>query len=877
MKVDQIRSKFIDFFQKNNHKLVRASPLVPQNDPSLMFVNSGMVQFKGLFTGLEKRDYTKAVSSQKCVRAGGKHNDLDNVGYTARHHTFFEMLGNFSFGDYFKEDAIHYAWTLLTKEFGINPSKLYATVYHTDDEAYNIWKKVSGFSDDKIIRIKTDDNFWSMGDTGPCGPCSEIFYDHGESIPGGLPGTPNEDGDRYIEIWNMVFMQYEQVDKDKRINLPKPSIDTGMGLERISAVLQGVHDNYDIDLFKTIINESKSLSKNIVPESSHRVIADHLRSAVFLIADGVMPSNEGRGYVLRRIMRRSMRHAHMLNPNEPLVYKLVPVLTGLMGTAFPEITRAEAAAVQILKDEEIRFRKTLDKGLKILEEYSTDSASIFPGEVAFKLYDTFGFPLDLTEDILRGKHIKVDREAYKTEMDKQKERARSNWSGSGEKNVLDVWFKIKEKVGATEFVGYNFTSSQGIILAMLKMKDKAFEEVEVAKEKGKYIIVTNQTPFYGESGGQLGDRGIILAGENVFKVLDTKKYLGSIYAHIGELDTGELKLNDAVELKIDEEYRNDIRIHHSGTHILHSVLKSVLGQHITQKGSLVAHDRLRFDISHPQALTSKEIELIEERVNRIILKNHEVETRLMPLEEAINSGATALFGEKYADEVRVVSMGEDLAPEYSVELCGGTHVSRTGDIGSFKIISESAVAAGIRRIEAVCGMYAVKFSEENFTLLNKVSSILKTSSKEVLEKVENLVNSKRELEATIENLKLNIIKTPKDSINLYLTKRDKGPHLFYREFSNADPKLLRIAAQEIATYDDIVVCLIDSTQGKVSIVVAISDKALSNLEHDALMICKYIASILGSSSGGGSKNIAQAGATCDKLPEIKECLLKFLA
>ncbi len=688
----QIRNTFIDYFVKNNHTYVPASSLVPQNDPTLMFTNSGMVQFKDVFTGIDKRDYNKATSSQKSVRAGGKHNDLDNVGYTARHHTFFEMLGNFSFGDYFKEEAIYYAWNLLTKSFSIPKEKLYVTVFHDDEEAVIYWKKIANLTDERIIRIATNDNFWSMGETGPCGPCSEIFYDHGDKIFGGLPGTKNADGDRYIEIWNLVFMQFEQINKDTRIELPKKSVDTGMGLERISAVIQGVHDNYDIDLFQEIIGYTESLLKvKATGEElfSYRVIADHLRSSAFLIADGVMPSNEGRGYVLRRIMRRAMRHAHQLGASEPLMYKLLPKLVDLFGHTFPEIKRAEDFVSSILKQEEERFKVTLDRGLKLLEEETRTlpANSTLSGEVAFKLYDTYGFPLDLTQDILKKKNIAIDNAGFEQMMAEQKERARSTWIGSGESKTDNMWFDLLSEFGSTEFLGYSLNSSEAKVLALIINGTRTRQISEKGK---KFTLITNQTPFYGESGGQMGDIGFINSEHGKIKVLDTLKYLGKIHGHICELEEGLVTENDEVKLTIDSYHRKYLRMHHSATHLLHAVLRSVLGNHITQKGSLVAHDRLRFDISHPNGLTSAEINLIEDKVNQIIVDNSPVHTKLMSTNSAIESGAMALFGEKYENEVRVVSIGNENDKEnpYSFELCGGTHVSRTGDIGIFKIVSD---------------------------------------------------------------------------------------------------------------------------------------------------------------------------------------------
>ena len=752
----QIRSTFIDYFKNYGHTHVPSSSLVPHNDPSLMFVNSGMVQFKDIFTGVETRDYKRATTSQKSVRAGGKHNDLDNVGYTARHHTFFEMLGNFSFGDYFKEEAIFYAWKLLTENFSIPKEKLYVTVYHDDEEAVSHWKKISGFGDDRIIRIKTSDNFWSMGDTGPCGPCSEIFYDHGDHIPGGLPGTPEEDGDRFIEIWNLVFMQYEQVDKDTRILLPNKSVDTGMGLERISAVVQGVHDNYDIDMFQDLIGHAESIVKVPAKDEalfSYRVIADHLRSSAFLIADGVMPSNEVRGYVLRRIMRRAMRHVHQLGAKEPLMYKLLPKLEDLFGHPYTELTRGEEFIASILKQEEERFKYTLDRGLKLLEDetISMSKGGTLPGEVVFKLYDTYGFPLDLTEDILKKQEISVDHDGFNEHMQIQKERARKSWAGSGESKTDSIWFDIASEFGTTEFLGYSLESAEGKVVSLVQ---KGEEIQQISDIGAKFTLIANQTPFYGESGGQMGDIGTIESTHCKIEVVDTLKYLGKIMGHVCVLKEGIISKNDEIKMVIDSKYRSDLKMHHSATHILHAVMREVLGRHVTQKGSLVAKDKLRFDFSHPKALTKVEIRLIERKVNEIVSHNSQVSTKLMSADQAIESGAMALFGEKYDSEVRVVSLGpvtEENNP-YSFELCGGTHVKRAGNIGAFKIISEGAIAAGIRRVEAVCGEYAFANITEGEELLDKVIDTLKSNKVELVQKVEGLLGAKKNLEKQLEKM-----------------------------------------------------------------------------------------------------------------------------
>jgi alanyl-tRNA synthetase len=697
--LNEIRSTFLKYFEKNDHKIVESSNLVPNNDPTLMFANSGMVQFKNVFTGLEKRDYVRATTSQKCVRAGGKHNDLENVGYTPRHHTFFEMLGNFSFGDYFKEKAIHYAWNLITKDFGIDKNRLYVTVFHEDDEAFNFWKKIAGFSDDRIIRISTSDNFWSMGETGPCGPCSEIFYDHGDHLKGGLPGTPEEDGDRFIEIWNLVFMQYEQVSKDKRINLPKPSVDTGMGLERIAALLQGTHDNYETDHFKKIIQSTSEIVKQKPDQknlSSFRVIADHLRASSFLIAEGVLPSNEGRGYVLRRIMRRGMRHSHMLGSKKPIFANLFNTLLEEMSASYPELNRAESLIKETLKMEEEKFLVLLDRGIKILNEEISKIDKVLPGDVAFKLYETYGFPIDLTEDILKSKSLKFDKDRFGELMRESIELARKNWKGSGDSAVEKIWFGIKEKIGPTEFLGYENDQAQGIIKCLLKNH----KEVSVLNKDDEGMIVLNQTPFYAESGGQVGDKGIIVKDDFKFEVTDVQKKLGDLFVHYGKVISGSIKLDQDVELKIDVNRRNDTRAYHSATHLLHESLRRVLGDHVTQKGSLVEPERLRFDFSHMKPISNEEVGKIENYVNEMVQKKSEVKTRIMTPKEAVENGALALFGEKYGEEVRVLSMGDEGDKYFSTELCGGTHVKNTGDIGKFKIISQSSIAAGVRRIEA---------------------------------------------------------------------------------------------------------------------------------------------------------------------------------
>ena len=694
--LNEIRSAFLNYFEKNDHKIVESSNLVPNNDPTLMFANSGMVQFKNVFTGLEKRDYLRATTSQKCVRAGGKHNDLENVGYTPRHHTFFEMLGNFSFGDYFKEKAISLAWELITKEFGLSKDRLYVTVFNEDNDAFNLWKKITGLSENRIVKISTSDNFWSMGETGPCGPCSEIFYDHGDHLKGGPPGSSDQEGDRFIEIWNLVFMQYEQVSKEKRINLPKPSVDTGMGLERISALLQGTHDNYEIDHFKKLINSTSEILKKKVDQknlASFRVIADHLRASSFLIAEGVLPSNEGRGYVLRRIMRRGMRHSHLLGSKEPIFYKILKTLINEMSSSYPELLRAEALITETLKMEEEKFLILLERGMNILEEEMKKITKIFPGDIAFKLYDTYGFPLDLTQDILRSKSIKVDTKSFDQLMTKRKENAKKNWKGSGDTAIEHIWFKVREKLGSTDFLGYETDNSQGVVLTIIHNG----KETDTLTENSEGIIITNQTPFYGESGGQIGDTGFLLGSNSRFEVTDTQKKLGDLHIHIGKLIKGSISKGDTVDLKINSERRSNIRAYHSATHLLHEALRRVLGKHVIQKGSFVGPDRLRFDFSHMKPVSADEVNKIEKYVNTMVQSKSNVCTRLMTVE----NGALALFGEKYGDEVRVLSMGADKNTYFSTELCGGTHVKNTSEIGNFKIISQSAIAAGVRRVEAL--------------------------------------------------------------------------------------------------------------------------------------------------------------------------------
>src|SRR5450755_1120499 len=759
--VNEIRSTFLNFFKANGHEIVSSSPLVPRNDPTLMFTNAGMVQFKNVFTGVEKRSYQRATTSQKCVRAGGKHNDLDNVGYTTRHNTFFEMLGNFSFGDYFKDRAIELAWNLVTKEFGLPKDKLTATVYIDDDEAFGLWKKIAGLPESRIIRIAGADNFWQMGDTGPCGPCSEIFYDHGDKIWGGPPGSAEQDGDRFIEIWNLVFMQYEQTAPGVRNPLPKPSIDTGAGLERVAAVLQGKHDNYDIDLFVALIRAIADLT-NADPrgpqKASLRVIADHLRASSFLIADGVLPSNEGRGYVLRRIMRRAMRHAQLLGAREPLMYRLVWALVREMGQAYPELVRAESLITETLRLEETRFRKTLERGLAILDEKSAalKSGDMFDGDTAFTLYDTYGFPLDLTQDALKSRGISVDQASFTDAMDRQREKARAAWAGSGDTATEWIWFPLREKLGATEFLGYETEIAEGAIVALVKDG----KEVDSLKAGDSGSIVLNQTPFYAESGGQVGDTGM-MTGEGVkFRVTDTQKKAGDLFVHLGTVEQGTLKPSTALHLAVDHARRSSIRAHHSATHLLHEALRQVLGDHIAQRGSLVAPDRLRFDFAHPKPITPEELARVEDIANDVVLENDEVTTRLMALDDARDAGARALFGEKYGDEVRVVTMGrsarehgQNALAGWSVELCGGTHVRRTGDIGLISVTGESAVASGVRRIEALTGNHARKHANDTMALAKTAANELRTTVEDMPARIASLMEERKKLERDLSEVR----------------------------------------------------------------------------------------------------------------------------
>jgi len=881
---NDIRRSFLEFFEKNGHARVPSAPLVPQNDPTLMFVNAGMVPFKNVFTGLETRPYETASSSQKCVRAGGKHNDLDNVGYTARHHTFFEMLGNFSFGGYFKDRAIELAWNLITREWGVSPDRLTATVYHTDDEAFDLWKKISGLPESRIIRIPTKDNFWAMGDDGPCGPCSEIFYDHGEHIPGGPPGSPDEDGDRFVEIWNLVFMQYEQTAGEIVSELPSKSIDTGMGLERIAAVLQGVHDNYDIDLFRGLIEASEELTHTKAEgenQASHRVIADHLRASGFLVADGVLPANEGRGYVLRRIMRRAMRHAHLLGAKEPLMWRLVPALVAEMGAAYPELVRAQPLIEATLQQEETRFRQTLVNGLKLLDEATADlgNSKTLPGETAFKLYDTFGFPYDLTEDALRARGLQVDRDGFDQAMAQQKAKARAAWKGSGSRASDDIWFDLVEQHGATEFTGYAGDEGEGVVLAIVN--DGA--QVDTAEIGQSVEILVNQTPFYGESGGQIGDTGKLSTLKGfVGEVEDTSKQLGKLHVLRTKVAAGELSVGDTVHQKVDAERRNRIRANHSATHLLHAALRRHLGTHVTQKGSLVAPDYFRFDFSHPKALTREEIDAVEAEVNAQIRSNEPVTTRLMTPDEAIAAGAMALFGEKYGDEVRVLSMGRFSDDDYSVELCGGTHVRALGDIQLLKIIGESAVSAGVRRIEALTGEAARQWLGDRDLKLREAAATLKSSPDEVPTRIAALVDERRRLERELADAKKALAMSGGSAAADVAAPEDIGGYKFIGQVvEGLDPKGLRAAVDDMKKrLGSGIAALVAVNEGRASVAVGVTDDLAGQVS--AVDLVKAAVATLGGQGGGGRPDMAQGGGpdgarAHDALDAVRNLLLKVPA
>jgi alanyl-tRNA synthetase len=868
--VNDIRKGFLDYFARNGHQVVASSPLVPRNDPTLMFTNAGMVQFKNVFTGLETRSYARAVTAQKCVRAGGKHNDLDNVGYTARHHTFFEMLGNFSFGDYFKERAIELAWNLCTKEYALPKDKLLFTVYVDDDEAFNLSKKITGLPESKILRIAGADNFWSMGETGPCGPCAEIFYDHGSHIPGGPPGSADAEGDRFIEIWNLVFMQYEQREDGTRIDLPRPSIDTGMGLERIAAVLQGTHDNYAIDLFATLIRviaELTGVDSDGPQKASHRVIADHLRASAFLIADGVLPSNEGRGYVLRRIMRRAMRHAELLGAKEPLMWKLVPALIREMGQAYPELLRAEVLIVESLKLEETRFRATLARGLTILDEKSAGlkKGAMFDGETAFTLYDTYGFPLDLTQDALKARGISVDLASFEDAMERQRAKARASWAGSGEAAQETVWFALHEKLGATEFLGYETESAEGLISALIKNH----QEVSELKEGESGAVIFNQTPFYAESGGQVGDRGVIRRNFDdayiAARVIDTKKMADGLFVHFITVDNGSLKVGDPVLLDVDRDRRAGIRRNHSATHLLHEALRQVLGDHVAQKGSLVAPDRLRFDFSHPKPMTADEIERVEDIANDVVLQNTSVTTRLMALEDARASGARALFGEKYGDEVRVVAMGEGSGNTlgWSVELCGGTHVKRTGDIGLISGLSDSGVAAGVRRLEALTGRVARKAADKQVQVAKAAAAELKAPLEDMPARVAALLDERKKLERDLSEARKKLamgggggVASAKEDFTLV-----QGVKVVAKELPGVKFGDLRGIADDYKKKlgSGVVILSTSSDDGKTSLVVGVTSDLTSS--NNAIQMIKAGVPAIGGSGGGGRRDMAQGGGT----------------
>jgi len=877
-----IRTAFLDYFASQGHTVVEASPLVPRNDPTLMFTNSGMVQFKNVFTGAETRPYTRATTAQKCVRAGGKHNDLENVGYTARHHTFFEMLGNFSFGDYFKEDAINFAWTLVTKHYGLPKDKLLVTVYHEDDEAARLWRKIAGFSDDRIIRIPTNANYWRMADVGPCGPCSEIFIDQGDKLQGGPPGSPDEDGDRYLEFWNLVFMQFEELPGGKKVPLPKPSIDTGMGLERIAAIMQGVYSNYDIDLFQSIIRTTAELVK-VEPEGaqkpSFRVIADHLRASAFLIADGVMPANEGRGYVLRRIMRRGMRHAHILGAKEPLMHRLVPELVKQMGAVYPELVRAETLITETLKLEETRFKQTLERGLKLLDEEARKlkQGKPLPGEVAFKLYDTFGFPLDLTQDVLRGRNLTVDVAGFEVAMARQKAAARASWAGSGEAETSRIWFEIYDELGATDFLGYSTEHAEGQVTAIVRNGARV---ADVKAGMDAWIVV-NQTPFYAESGGQVGDTGTITSAAGaLLAVLDTKKEAGGVWAHHVHVEKGAIKTGEDVVLKVDGERRAAIRANHSATHLLHEVLRRRLGDHVTQKGSLVTAERLRFDISHSSPITPEELAAIEAEVNRRIRLNDAVVTRIMSPQEAMKKGAMALFGEKYGDEVRVVSMGgaEPGKEFFSVELCGGTHVRRTGDIGAFKILGDSALAAGVRRIEALTGAAALAYLNEQEARLNEVARVLKTSPAEASARAAQLMEERKRLEREISELRrrLAVGGGGGNAADGEKPKRIGDVDFMSRVLDGVPARELKPMAD--AFKDKLksgVIALASGFEGKASLVVAVTGDLTKRV--NAVELAKIGAEALGGKGGGGRSDMAQAGGPeIASIPEAIKAIEKAL-
>ena len=879
-----VRKSFLNYFSNKDHRIVDSSNLVPSNDPTLMFTNSGMVQFKNVFTGLEKRDYKRAVTSQKCVRAGGKHNDLENVGYTPRHHTFFEMLGNFSFGDYFKDVAIDLAWNLITKEFKISKDKLSVSVYADDKEAFDLWKKIAGLPENRIYKIATNDNFWSMGDLGPCGPCSEIFYDHGDHLKGGPPGSKNQEGDRFIEIWNLVFMQFEQVSKHERVNLPKPSVDTGMGLERISALLQGTHDNYETDHFKILIKTSSNLTKTKITKeniASHRVIVDHLRASAFLIAEGVLPSNEGRGYVLRRIMRRGMRHSHILGSKEPIFYKIVPTLIQEMSDSYPELKRAEPLITEILKTEEERFSTLLIRGMEILNDnLNKIKNNSLPGDVAFKLYDTYGFPLDLTQDILKNKKINVDIAGFNKAMNERKEKTKLAWKGSGDQTVDKIWFNLKDKIGSTEFLGYEKNKSEGVILSLVKKGN----EVNIINEGDEAELVTNQTPFYGESGGQIGDIGFIFNNNSNFQVVDTQKKLGDIFVHQGKLVKGKIKVKDIVNLAIDSERRANIRAYHSATHLLHEALRRILGKHVIQKGSFVGPDKLRFDFSHMKPIEKNEINKIEKYVNDMVKSNSEVRTRLMTPKEAVDNGALALFGEKYGDEVRVLSMGKEKNKYFSTELCGGTHVNNTSEIGEFKIVSQSAIASGVRRVESLRAEQLANYlkkKKQDSDSLNKITfdkiaglekEIKNLGKKPVV--VSDLPNNEKikKLNKQLEVINIELILKDKNK-NEIKDKTIKGLKVRYQLIKGFPSKELRsLIDQGKKDLKKGIVIVYTIVDGKVGMAVGVTNDLAT--KYNAVELVKLGSRAIGGTGGGGRNDFAQAGGN---LPEkIEKSFLNII-
>jgi alanyl-tRNA synthetase len=882
----ECRSTFKNFFAKNSHQIVDSSPLVPQNDPTLMFTNSGMVQFKNVFTGLEKLPFKRATTSQKCVRAGGKHNDLENVGYTPRHHTFFEMLGNFSFGDYFKESAIKFAWELITKDYGISKEKLTVTVFHEDDEAFNLWKKIAGLQDSRIIRIKTNDNFWSMGDTGPCGPCSEIFYDHGEQLKGGPPGSVDQDGNRFVEIWNLVFMQFEQISKDKRVNLPKPSVDTGMGLERIAAVLQGTHDNYQIDLFKNIIKSAENyinikVSDKNIP--SYRVIADHLRATAFLIADGVLPSNEGRGYVLRRIMRRAMRHAFTLGSDLPVLYKVLPTLISEMSSEYPELKRADSLISENLKLEEERFSIMLKNGMKILNtEIVNIKNNKLSGELAFKLYDTYGFPLDLTQDFLKDKKISVDEDQFNVLMLESKKIARASWKGSGSDQTSKIWFELKEKCGPTEFLGYNSEASQGVILSIVNI-DK---EIDSSNKNLDLALILNQTIFYGESGGQVGDKGYISNNNFKFEVTDTKKMFGDLYIHYGKLISGEIKKGDQADLKIDSVKRQNIRANHSATHLLHESLRRILGKHVSQKGSYVGPDRLRFDFSHNKPITDEEMIKINDCVNKIIEQKSDVQTRLMTPKAAVAEGALALFGEKYGEEVRVLTMGTDGNKAFSIELCGGTHVKNTHEIGRFSVVSQSPVAAGVRRVEALRDAQLAEYLKNRANEKDEINQSKIAQINELEKKIKDLGGNINEIKEEDFSARTIVLKKTLEDLEVKNILLDKSKNIIkdinHNKISIRFQRLLDYPVKRIQNFVEEqkkksikkIIILYSVNDGKVTVAVGVTNDLIN--EYDASKLAKEIGVILGGKGGGGRKDFAQAsgGANSSKIESSFEEILK---